>query len=229
MRKITDEFSLDNVNFNVPAQTLPPPSGPTKQSIEITVKGMAMKVVEGFTRVTRYDVELEKGVVLTKQRIDENFDLYKQYAEMWSIYPDLFLDFIKPVDSVFKLAFYQRIFLRALTRFQKVYCTAPRGFSKSFITILAIMLLCIFRPNYHTFICAPGKEQGAKIGNEKIHEIWKLWPLLKHEVIGEGNFGKDYVTLNYRNGSILDIVGALDTTRGGRRNGKEFAATTTNY
>lgn len=43
--------------------------------------------------------------------------------------------------------------------------------------------------------------------------------MLKKEIIGEGNYGKDYVTLTFRNGSILDVVGALETTRGGRRNG----------
>lgn len=30
---------------------------------------------------------------------------------------------------------------------------------------------------------------------------------------------KDYVTLIFKNGSVFDVVGALDSTRGGRRNG----------
>ena len=64
----------------------------------------------------------------------------------------------------------------------------------------------------------PGKEQSAKISKEKIVEIFNLFPLLKNEIIGEGNYGRDYTTLNFRNNSILDVVGALDTTRGGRRN-----------
>jgi len=48
---------------------------------------------------------------------------------------------------------------------------------------------------------------------------------LRREVIGgditetPGNFGKDYVTLKFRNGSQFDVVGALDSQRGGRRNG----------
>jgi hypothetical protein len=32
-----------------------------------------------------------------------------------------------------------------------------------------------------------------------------------------GNFGKDYVTIKFRNGSIFDVVGALDSSLGGRR------------
>ena len=34
-----------------------------------------------------------------------------------------------------------------------------------------------------------------------------------------GNFSKDYLTLKFRNGSILDVVAPLDSTRGGRRHG----------
>ena len=34
--------------------------------------------------------------------------------------------------------------------------------------------------------------------------------------------GRDYVTLVFRNGSIFDVVGALDTTRGGRRHAQDF-------
>jgi hypothetical protein len=34
-----------------------------------------------------------------------------------------------------------------------------------------------------------------------------------------GNFGKDYVTIKFRNGSQFDVVGALDSQRGGRRHG----------
>ena len=30
---------------------------------------------------------------------------------------------------------------------------------------------------------------------------------------------KDYVTIKFRNGSQFDVVGALDSTRGGRKNG----------
>ena len=58
---------------------------------------------------------------------------------------------------------------------------------------------------------------------KKISEIYQHWPLLRKEVLGgeisdsPGNFGKDYVSIKYRNGSILDVVGALESTLGGRR------------
>lgn len=36
-------------------------------------------------------------------------------------------------------------------------------------------------------------KKSAKIAREKIIEIWDLFPLLKKEIVGEGNFGGDYV------------------------------------
>ena len=110
-------------------------------------------------------------------------------------------------------------------RFRDVYITAPRAFSKSFITILGLILQCIFIPGTKRFICAPNKNQSAQIAKEKIVEIYDRWPLLRKEVVGgevsdtPGNFGKDYVTLKFRNGSQFDVVGALDSQRGGRRHG----------
>jgi hypothetical protein len=79
----------------------------------------------------------------------------------FSAYPDLFLDLITPENENFQLFFYQRIFLRAAMRFKSVYLTAARAFSKSFLTILALMLQCILIPGRKVFICAPNKNQGA--------------------------------------------------------------------
>ena len=144
---------------------------------------------------------------------------------IFSAYPDIYLDLIAPKDNPTNLFFYQRITLRALMRFRQVYVTAPRAFSKSFITILAMILQCIFIPGTKRFICAPNKTQAAQIAKEKIVEIYDRWPLLRKEIIGgeisdtPGNFGKDYVTLKFRNGSQFDVVGALDSQRGGRRHG----------
>jgi hypothetical protein len=40
--------------------------------------------------------------------------------------------------------------------------------------------------------------------------------LLKDEIVGEGNFGNDYVKLTFRNGSIMDIMSPINSTRGNR-------------
>lgn len=167
----------------------------------------------------REGIELEKGAILTEEYLIKNEGLFERYANFFSAYPDIFIDLITPSDSNFSLFFFQRIFLRACMRFRYHYCTACRAFSKTFISILALYLECMFRPGAKLFICAPGKNQSAKIAKDKIYEIWDKIPLLKKEIIGDGNFGKDYVTLTFRNGSIFDVVGALDSERGGRRHG----------
>ena len=90
--------------------------------------------------------------------------------------------------------------------------------SKSFISILAGYLRCMFLPNSKYFICAPGKEQGAKIAKEKFDELFQKFPMLKNEYV-KYNSSNDYVTIVFKNGSVFDVVGALNSTRGGRRNG----------
>ncbi len=176
-------------------------------------------------RLERQGIVLEKGVVLSEEYLEEHRDFFEDLADIFTAYPDLYLDLIKPSDSTMDLFFYQRITLRAIMRYKDIFVTAPRAFSKSFITILGMMLQCIFMPGTKRFICAPNKNQSAQIAKEKIVEIYDKWPLLRREVIGgdisdtPGNFGKDYVTIKFRNGSQFDVVGALDSQRGGRRHG----------
>ena len=159
---------------------------------------------------------LEKGVVLTQKRVDQNLEFYKNLYEFWSVYPDAYIEAITPSSSKFKLKFFQILFLRACVRHGRILTIAPRAAGKSFICILALMLICIFRPGSKCFSCAPGKAQGAKIAGAKIKQLFELLPLLKAEIIGEGNFGNDYVTLKFRNGSELTIMSPLNSTRGNR-------------
>ena len=176
-------------------------------------------------RAERDGIELDKGAVLTNEYLNRHYDDLTKWVNYFTAYPDIYLDIIKPVESEFSLFFYQRFTLRILMRFKDVFITAPRAFSKSFITILALFLQCIFIPGRKVFICANTKQQAAQITKEKIFEIYEHWPLLKKEIVGwelndnPGNFGKDYVTLKFRNGSILDVVLAGDAARGGRRQG----------
>ena len=185
---------------------------------------MAIKVntstqeINGTLHYYRDGIELDKGIELTAERIDENLELYEDICNKFAAYPDLFIDLITPIDSNFELYYYQRIFLRACLRYRYHYCTAPRAFSKTFLTILAMILKAIFLPGSKSFICAPKKEQGAKIAKEKVEEILELFPLLRRELIGEDyNSGNDYLRLKFKNGSVFDVVAALDSQRGGRR------------
>lgn len=173
----------------------------------------------------RDGIPIEKGVILNEAFLEENATQIQGFLEFCTAYPDLFLDLIRPESESMTLFFYQRIVLRAAMRFKNIFITACRAFSKSFTMILSMVLQCIFMPGTKRFICAPGKGQSAQIAKEKLIEIFRTWPLLKKEVVGwelndpPGNYGKDYVTLKFRNGSQFDVVAPLDSTRGGRRHG----------
>jgi hypothetical protein len=180
---------------------------------------------EVLKKGVRAGTEFDKGVVLTEKYMIDHFEEIGRMMGLFSAYPDIFLDIITPANSGFSLFFYQRILLRAIFRYKDIFVTATRAFSKSFITILGLVLQCIFMPGTKRFICAPGKGQSAKIAEEKLIEIYEHYPLIKKEIVNgvnpdkPGIFGKDYVSLVFRNGSRFDVVSALDSQRGGRRMG----------
>lgn len=85
---------------------------------------------ESIQRITRDGVEIEKGITLTLPYLEEHRKVLQKYMDIFSAYPDIFLDIIKPADSNFELFFYQRITLRALMRYKDVYVTAPRALTR---------------------------------------------------------------------------------------------------
>lgn len=119
----------------------------------------------------RQGIKIDKGAVITSDELEKNFDLFVSYFDHFKWNPDLFVDLITPRNSKFKLLPYQRIFLRGCMRYRYNYVCACRAFSKSFLSVLAIYLRCIFLPGSKVFICAPGKEQSIKIAIEKITEL----------------------------------------------------------
>ena len=152
-----------------------------------------------------------------QSKFDKISDDFAKYVSLWRVCPDLFVDFITPKDSNFKLFFYQRVFLRAAIRHRYFYATFTRAFSKSFLSILILYIKLILYPNIKLFICSGGKGQSANIAKEKIEELWDKFPLLKREV-KDYQFQKDYVKVTLYNNSVLDIVAVSESTRGGRRN-----------
>lgn len=151
---------------------------------------------EAIKPAIRDGTAIDKGMVLTEQYLIQHEAELQKLMDTFIAYPDVYLDLIQPVEMHTELYFYQRIVLRSIMRFKRVYVVACRAFSKTFITILGLMLQCGFIPNTHRFICAPNKNQAAQIAKEKIYEIYRRWPLLAKEVRGceltdtPGNFGE---------------------------------------
>jgi hypothetical protein len=143
---------------------------------------------------------------------------WRELCSYFRWYPDKFLDFISPPDSKIQLYFYQRIYLRIMMRYRKVFLTATRGSTKSYLQNLAFILKCVMYSKTRLFTCAVGKEQAAKITADNINDIFEHYPLLRKEVkIFTEN--KDYTKLVFYNGSKYDVVQMRDSTRGGRRFG----------
>ena len=119
---------------------------------------------------------------MSQERLDAQIDNLRKKIAFYRQYPDLFIDDIKGPDCTFKFYFYQRVFLRIVMRHRYVYATFPRAYSKSFLSMMALMLRCILYPNSHLFVTTGGKEQAASITIAKIEEICKLIPALEGEI-----------------------------------------------
>lgn len=171
------------------------------------------------------DVSSSRSLVkdeVSEERIKANLDSIRLLIAFFREYPDIFVDLIKGPDCTFKFRFTQRIFLRSIMRHRYVYCVFTRGFSKSFLAIMALMLKAILFPGSKVFVTTGGKEQAALITISKVEEICKLIPSLANEINwerGASTKSKDNVKYKFKNGSELDILAARESTRGQRRNG----------
>ena len=168
-----------------------------------------------------------KKIGLSPERVEAVMPVIRKYVAFWREYPDLFVDFMvrgnrEPKDGEFKFYFYQRVFLRSVMRYQYVYAVFPRAYSKSFLSVMALMIRCILYPGAHLFVTSGGKEQGASILHDKVQEICQLIPSFEREIDwGRGKTleGKDKVRYVFKNGSVLDNLAARESTRGQRRHG----------
>ncbi len=164
-----------------------------------------------------------KKMGLSEERLRAAIPVGRQYISFWREYPDIFVEFLcgdNPEN--FSLFFYQRVFLRAVMRHRYAYATFPRAYSKSFMSVLILMLRCILYPGAHLFVTTGGKEQAAGIAKEKADELCKLIPGLKNELDwtrGKTKTSKDNIELIFKNGSKLDIMAARQSSRGKRATG----------
>ena len=170
----------------------------------------------------------KKKIGISEERVYSILPIVGQYAAFWREYPDLFVDFLvrgrdeEEKEGQFKFYFYQRVFLRSVMRYQYVYAVYPRAYSKSFLSVMALMIRCILYPGIKLFVTSGGKEQGASILHDKVQEICSLIPAFEREIDwsrGKTLEGKDKVRYIFKNGSQLDNLAARESTRGQRRHG----------
>lgn len=169
-----------------------------------------------------------KKIGISEERIQAIIPAAREYIAFWREYPDLFIDFLltggkEDVETTFKFYTYQRLFLRAAMRHRKVFACFPRGYSKSFLSVLTQMIRCILFPGAKLYSAAGGKSQSAGILSEKIEEICTMIPALDREIDrrrGKTIVRNDYCKYVFKNGSYIDNMTAGEKSRGKRRQGK---------
>ena len=165
-----------------------------------------------------------KKVGLSEERINAIIPIGRQYIAYWREYPDMFVDYLLEMGNPqnFHFYFYQRVFLRIAMRYQYVYAVFPRAYSKSFLSMMTLMIRCVLYPKCKLFVTSGGKEQAAGIMKEKVQEICTLIPAFKREIDwsrGVTLEGKDYAKYVFKSGSYFDNIAARESSRGKRRHG----------
>lgn len=166
----------------------------------------------------------QKKIGLSEERLNAVKPILRQYFAFWREYPDLLVDFMQTggdssKKAKFNLFFYQRTFLRIAMRYKYVYGVFPRGWSKSFLAVMILMLRAILYPGARLFSTAGGKSQAASILSEKIQDICRKIPAFEREIDwsrGETKEGKDYVVYKFKNGSSIENLAATERSRGQR-------------
>lgn len=166
---------------------------------------------------------------VSPERVEAVIEPLREYVAFWREYPDMFVDFMQSgwnpeieEKLTFHLLFYQRVFLRIAMRYKYVYAVYPRAYSKSFLSVLVLMIRCILYPGCNLFTTAGGKEQAAQILQEKVQDICQKIPAFKREINwgrGETQESKDHCLYKFKSGSTLENLAANERTRGRRKHG----------
>lgn len=166
----------------------------------------------------------QRKIGISEERINAVKSHLRNYIAFWREYPDIFVDFMQKGNDperkvTFSLFYYQRIFLRVGMRFKYVYAVFPRAYSKSFLSVLILLIRGILYPGAHLFSTAGGKEQAAQILQEKVQDICDKIPAFSREIDwsrGATRVGKDSCKYILKNGSTIENVAARESSRGRR-------------
>ena len=168
-----------------------------------------------------------KKIGISEERIEAIKPALRSYISFWREYPDLFVDFMQTGGDAtkkvtFHLFFYQRVFLRVAMRYKYVYAVYPRAYSKSFLSVLILLIRGILYPGANLFSTAGGKEQAAQILQEKVNDICNKIPAFHREIDwsrGATRVGKDSCKYILKSGSTIENLAARESTRGRRMHG----------
>lgn len=142
-----------------------------------------MALQDILTTATENHAELDAEA--TEEYVKAHLQDFRDLVAYWRVYPDKLIDYYCSLGNPynFQLFFYQRVFLRAIFRHKYLYATFVRAWSKSFMSVMALLLKAILYPGAKLFTVAGGKEQSAGILSGKVDEICRLIPAIEKEII----------------------------------------------
>lgn len=96
---------------------------------------------------------------IDKDKIAANLETYQRIIAYWRMYPDRFIDYLCSLnpDNKFKFFTFQRLYLRIAMRYRTTYAVFSRGFSKSFLAVMCLMIKCVLYPGSTLITVAEGK------------------------------------------------------------------------
>lgn len=149
-------------------------------------------------------------------KFNKNLNKYVDFVSWarWNL--DLFLDLITPETGGIRLDLDQRVFIRSMGRFYKMYATFPRGYGKTFCELLVLYCVAVLYPDCNLSMSAQTREASAKLIKEKHTEIKKFFPLMANEIVKE-SLSKDTAEIVFTSGSKLDNLANTQSSKGLRR------------
>ena len=165
---------------------------------------------------------------ISKKEVENNLEAYQHIISYWRRYPDKFIDYLCSLNPNNKFKFYliQRIYLRIVCRYRNIYAVFSRGFSKSFLAVLSLMIKAVLYPGATLIVVAEGKGQSSSILASKMEEICQLIPALAMEIewdtkgkIVRTSQTKDEVSFRFKCGSVIKNVAMSPNSRGFRAQG----------
>lgn len=174
------------------------------------------------------DIEREFSIDLSEDMVLAHEDELRHLIAYWRMYPDRFVDYLCSLnaENTFHFYFFQRLTLRIIMRHKYSYAVFCRAYSKSFLSVMSLMIKAVLYPGAHLFTVAEGKEQSASILSDKLSEICKLIPAFSREIVWDSRGytsgavrtrqTKDSVVYTFKNGSTIENVACSDKTRGRR-------------
>lgn len=165
---------------------------------------------------------------ISKREIEANLADYQRLISYWRVYPDKFIDYLCSLNPNNKFKFYlvQRLYLRVACRYRNMYAVFSRGFSKSFLAVLSLMIKAVLYPGATLIVVAEGKGQSSSILASKMEEICTLIPALAMEIewdtkgkIVRTSQSKDEVSFRFKCGSVIKNVAMTANSRGFRAQG----------